>query len=122
MAVNAAFGVRVAPGQVRIILEEGGRNAIEWGNRFNAEKAFRISYRHFNDRVVLKFEDEGEGFDPTARVDPTADPEHLAKREAAGKRPGGYGIHMLHALMDKVAYSEKGNVVVMTKYLTLTDA
>jgi len=107
---------------IRIILEEAGRNAIEWGNRFNTKKTFRISYRHLNDRVILKFEDEGEGFDSTARVDPTADPEHLAKREAAGKRPGGYGIHMLHELMDEVVYSEKGNVVVMTKYLTLTDA
>jgi len=102
---------------IRIILEEAGRNAIEWGNRFNAEKTFRISYCHFDDRVILKFEDEGEGFDPAARSDPTADPEHLAKREAAGKRPGGYGVHMLHELMDEVVYSEKGNAVVMTKYL-----
>ena len=107
---------------IRVILEEAGRNAIEWGNRFNDEKTFRISYRHYNDRVVLKFEDEGEGFNPAAHVDPTADPEHLSKRAAAGKRPGGYGIHMLYELMDEVAYSEKGNVVVMTKYLTPADA
>jgi len=102
---------------IRIILEEAGRNAIEWGNRFNTEKTFRISYCNFGDRVILKFEDEGEGFDPKARTNPTEDPDHLAKRAAAGKRPGGYGVHMLHELMDEVVYSEKGNVVVMTKYL-----
>lgn len=103
---------------IRLAMEEYGRNAIEWGNKFDNSKIFRISYCLFKDRIVLKFEDEGEGFDLKAIPDPSADPaNHLASRQKSGKRPGGYGIFMMKNIMDDVIYSEKGNVCVMTKYI-----
>lgn len=102
---------------LRLTIEELGRNAIEWGNRFDRSKQFRISYCLFEDRIVLKFEDEGEGFKPQAIPDPTTDPiAHIKKRKADGKRPGGFGVFLVQKIMDEVLYSERGNVVVMTKF------
>lgn len=101
---------------IRMAMEEIGRNAIEWGNRFDPGKQVRISYCFFKDRVVLKFEDEGEGFKPGALPDPSKNPgEHLKKRAENGKRPGGFGVFLVHNIMDEVVYSERGNIVLMTK-------
>ena len=103
---------------LRTIIEEMGRNAIEWGNQFDAKKRIRISYCLLPDRIVLKFEDEGEGFQFQQAPDPTRDPiAHLRWREEQGKRPGGYGIYLAQQVMDEVVYSEKGNVVVLTKFI-----
>ena len=103
---------------IRFAMEEYGRNAIEWGNKFDKSKLFKISYCLFKDRVILKFEDEGEGFDLKSIPDPSKDPvEHLKLREEMGKRPGGYGIFMMKTVMDETIYNDKGNVCVMTKYI-----
>ncbi len=102
---------------IRLAMEEYGRNAIEWGNNFDKNKIFKISYCIFSDRIVLKFEDEGDGFDLKSLPDPSQDPaKHLKSRLEAGKRPGGYGIFMMKKIMDEVIYNDKGNVCIMTKY------
>lgn len=103
---------------LRLAMEEFGRNAVEWGNKFSREKRFRINYCFFPDRVVLKFEDEGEGFNPTSVPDPSKDPiAHLKRRQTEGKRPGGFGIFMMKRIMDEIFYNERGNICIMTKYL-----
>ena len=103
---------------LKMAVEEVGRNAMEWGNRFNPDKEVRLSYCIFDDRIIIKCEDEGEGFKPHAVPDPTADPlKTMMDRQEAGKRPGGYGVYLLQKLVDQVEYSEKGNSVLMIKYL-----
>ncbi|MDR2390566.1 MAG: ATP-binding protein [Planctomycetota bacterium] len=103
---------------LKLALEEAGRNAFEWGNKFDPGKRVHISYCLFDDRVVIKIEDEGEGFIPDDLPDPTIDPaESLRRRMQAGKRPGGYGVFLIRKLMDDIEYNEKGNVVIMTKRL-----
>ena len=50
--------------------------------------------------------------------DPSIDPvKHMEKRLSEGKRPGGFGIHIIRGVMDEVSFNEKGNAVTMTKYL-----
>lgn len=103
---------------LKMAVEEVGRNAVEWGNKFDPGKVLRLSYCLFHDRVVLKMEDEGEGFRPESVPDPTADPvKTMRDRLEAGKRPGGYGVYMLQKLVDEVVYNEKGNIVLLIKYL-----
>ena len=103
---------------LKMAVEEVGRNAVEWGNKFNPDKQVHVSYCLFNDRVVIKMEDEGEGFRPESVPDPTADPvKTMRERSEAGKRPGGYGVYMLQKLVDEVVYNEKGNTVLLIKYL-----
>jgi CheY-like chemotaxis protein/anti-sigma regulatory factor (Ser/Thr protein kinase) len=101
---------------VRVAIDELGQNAVEWGNREDESKKIRLSYCMFNDRVVFKIEDEGEGFDIAKLKDPSRDPmAHIMERISDGKRMGGYGIFMTKSIMDDIQYSERGNVVVMTK-------
>lgn len=103
---------------LKLAVEEVGRNAMEWGNRFDPGKQVHLSYCLFDDRIVIKCEDEGEGFKPQAVPDPTDDPvKTMQMRQEAGKRPGGYGVYLIQKLVDQVVYSEKGNSVLMIKFL-----
>jgi CheY-like chemotaxis protein/anti-sigma regulatory factor (Ser/Thr protein kinase) len=102
---------------IHMAINEIGQNAVEWGNRQDSSKRIRLSYCLFKDRVVFKIEDEGEGFAVAKLKDPSRDPlAHIMDRISAGKRMGGYGIFMTKSIMDEVVYSERGNVVVMTKF------
>jgi anti-sigma regulatory factor (Ser/Thr protein kinase) len=38
-------------------------------------------------------------------------------REAQGLRPGGYGVLLARELVDELIYDEKGNDVLLIKYL-----
>lgn len=91
---------------------------MEWGNRFSPDKRLHVSYCLFDDRVVIKVEDEGEGFTPKSVPDPTANPvKTMQDRQNAGKRPGGYGVFLIQRLVDDIVYNEKGNAVLLIKYL-----
>jgi len=104
---------------IRLAVDELGQNAVEWGNRKDRTKRIHLSYCVFEDRIVLKIEDEGEGFDVEALGDPSANPlEHIMSRLSSGKRVGGYGIFLSKKLVDEVDYSDKGNVVLLTKYFS----
>ena len=103
---------------LKMAVEEVGRNAVEWGNRFDPDKQVHVSYCIFDDRVVIKVEDEGEGFTPQNVPDPTMDPvKTMQDRMNAGKRPGGYGVYLIQRLVDDIVYNEKGNTVLLIKYL-----
>lgn len=117
-----ALFASLLPAQVvedlKMAIEEVGRNAVEWGNRFDPDKRVRVSYCLFDDRIVIKVQDEGEGFIPQDIPDPTANPlKTMRDRIEAGKRPGGYGVYLIQKLVDDIVYSEKGNVVLLIKYL-----
>ena len=104
--------------EVRLTLEELGRNAIEWGNRNDSNKRVRFGCRILPYKVIIQIADEGEGFDPALIPDPSTDPfGHIENRKAEGKRLGGYGVHLIRNIMDKITYNAKGNVVVAIKYL-----
>ena len=103
---------------IRLAVDEIGQNAVEWGNREDRSKRIRLQYRMLPDRIVFRIEDEGAGFDVDALADPSKDPlAHIMERMSDGKRMGGYGIFMTRKVMDDVIFSERGNVVIMTKRL-----
>lgn len=118
---EALFRHRLATSVVddlRMALEELGRNAIEWGNRYDRNKKFSIRYAFIGEELIIVIEDEGEGFDWGASMeyDPSKDPlGHLKTRKANGKRPGGFGIFMMKKIMDDIFYNAKGNICVMKK-------
>ncbi len=104
--------------ELRLALEELGRNAIEWGNKSNVSKRIRLGCRILPYKIIVQIADEGDGFDPDAVPDPSLSPfEHIERRQREGKRLGGYGIHLIRSLMDKVTWNARGNVVVAIKYL-----
>ena len=103
---------------LKMVIREMTSNAIEWGNRKDESRKIRVSYCRFEDRIVFKVEDEGEGFNPEAVFDPTEDPyAGVEERLESGKRFGGYGMAMVKNIMDGVMYNDRGNVVLLTKYL-----
>lgn len=105
-----------AKSELKIAVQELGQNAIEWGNRLDTNRAIRLSYRLHPDRIAIRIADEGPGFDPGTVPDPTVDPiKMIEAREAKGKRPGGFGIHLARRVMDTVAFNETGNIVTMEK-------
>jgi CheY-like chemotaxis protein len=98
-------------------------NAIEHGGRFCPDQYVEISYVRAKHMVMCRVKDPGEGFTldeikHAAIADPLGDPAgHIAYREAKGMRPGGYGVLLAQKLVDELIYGEKGNEVLLIKYL-----
>jgi len=98
-------------------------NAIEHGGQFNPDEYVEISYLHAQHMVMCRVKDPGKGFSleeirHAAFANPPDDPiRHMEHREAQGMRPGGYGVLMAQQLVDELIYGEKGNEVLLIKYL-----
>jgi DNA-binding NarL/FixJ family response regulator len=101
-------------------------NAIEHGGRFRADQYVEISYVRAKHMVMCRVKDPGEGFtldeiDHAAVANPEGDPaRHVAYREAKGLRPGGYGVLLAQKLVDELIYDQKGNDVLLVKYLDVS--
>ena len=58
---------------------------------------------------MIEIEDEGAGYVPDKVPDPTKEENLLVDR--------GRGVFLIHKLMDEVKYNDKGNKIIMTKYI-----
>jgi len=98
-------------------------NAMEHGGKFNPERRIEIAYLRARYVVLIRIKDPGEGFSvhenlDTAANNPSDDPtRHLKHREVHGIRGGGYGILLAKNLVDELFYGEKGNDVLLIKYI-----
>ena len=98
-------------------------NAIEHGGNFDPSQYVEVAYVRTRKMVLCRIKDPGQGFSleeihHTAVNNPAYDPiRHALFREAQGLRPGGYGVLMTRHLVDELVYSEKGNEVLLVKYL-----
>lgn len=108
---------------VAIAFREMLLNAIEHGGHFDPNQYVEISYVHARHMVMCRVKDPGEGFSleeirHAAIANPPDDPcFHVAYRDAQGLRAGGYGILLARHLVDELIFSEKGNEVLLVKYL-----
>jgi len=101
---------------VHFAISELGRNAVEWGNRFDVESVVKLSVGITGNAVTIKIEDEGNGFDVQRTVqtlEATPLPELEERRMAESKRPGGMGIRVINETADRLIFNEKGNMVLM---------
>lgn len=98
-------------------------NAMEYGGCFDPTQYVEISYVRARHMVLCRVKDPGEGFSlddirHSAISNPPNDPlQHFIHREAQGLRSGGFGMLMAKNLVDDLIYSEKGNEVLLVKYL-----
>ena len=98
-------------------------NAMEHGGHFDPSQHVEVSYVRTRRMVLCRVKDPGQGFSleelqHSAIANPEEDPfKHMETREAQGKRPGGFGILMATKLVDDLIYNEKGNEVLLVKYL-----
>lgn len=97
------FGIQMA-------LEESLTNAIRHGNRFDHAKQVHVECKLGPDHFWLRITDEGAGFQPQAVPDCTCD-ENL-------ESPGGRGVALMRAYMNRVEYNDCGNCVTMEKNRT----
>jgi DNA-binding NarL/FixJ family response regulator len=98
-------------------------NAIEHGGNFDPNQYVEVAYVRTQRMVLCRIKDPGQGFSlgeihHAAINNPSYDPiRHTLFREAQGMRPGGYGVLMTKHLVDELVYSEKGNEVLLVKYV-----
>jgi anti-sigma regulatory factor (Ser/Thr protein kinase) len=98
-------------------------NSMEHGGQFDPSQHVEVSYVRTKRMVLCRVKDPGQGFSleelhHSAIANPEEDPfKHMETREAQGKRPGGFGILMATKLVDDLIYNDKGNEVLLVKYL-----
>lgn len=98
-------------------------NAIEHGGGSDPNKFVDVSYVRARKALFYYVRDPGPGFSfeglaHAAVANPADSPfEHTEVREQLGMRPGGFGIFLTRQLVDEVVYSQKGNEVILIKYL-----
>jgi DNA-binding response OmpR family regulator len=98
-------------------------NAMEHGANFDSRQYVEISYIRSTRAVACMVKDPGQGFslDELHHAAVSNSPQdllrHFAVREERGLRPGGFGLLMAKKLVDDLIHSEKGNEVLLIKYL-----
>jgi len=108
---------------VGIAFREMLLNAMEHGGQFDPTQYVEISYIRTSHVVMCRIKDPGQGFTleeirHAAIGNPPEDPTaHISIRNEQGMRPGGYGVMLAKHLVDDLVYSEKGNEVLLVKYL-----
>ncbi len=90
---------------IRLAVEEAVNNGFRHGNKNDSQKVVFLSWSATPTHVELEVEDQGEGFDPSAVPDPTAE-ENL-------EIPSGRGLMLMRAYMSDVRYVDPGNRVRM---------
>ena len=93
---------------IETALHEALANAIMHGNHEDPRKLVCVACRCTTDgEVSLTVQDEGQGFDTAAVLDPTTAENRLL--------PHGRGIYLMKTLMDEVWFKQGGAVVYMHK-------
>jgi CheY-like chemotaxis protein/anti-sigma regulatory factor (Ser/Thr protein kinase) len=98
-------------------------NAMEHGGHFTPSQYVEIAFVRMRRAVVCRVKDPGEGFslDELRHAAVNSAPDdpfsHIAVREAQGLRPGGFGVLLAKRLVDELIYSERGNDVLLVKYV-----
>jgi len=97
-------------------ISELGRNAIEWGNKYDVDSIVKISVGITNNGVAVKIEDQGDGFDVRKGME-KVEKNTLARLEEErlneGKRAGGLGIHLIKEIVDRLIFSERGDMALI---------
>lgn len=100
-------------------------NAMEHGANFNPSQYVEISFVRTRRAITCRVKDPGQGFTleevrHAAINNPPQDMlSHMVVREIQGLRPGGFGVLLAKKLVDELIYNEKGNDVLLVKYLDL---
>lgn len=87
-------------GNILIASLEATNNAIMHGNRLDESKDVTIEFKMEGRTLLVKVDDEGNGFDYEDIPDPTA-PENI-------ENVNGRGIFLMEKLSDKISFSRNG--------------
>jgi serine/threonine-protein kinase RsbW len=97
---------------VTLALHEAATNALCHGNRGDESKRVRIDYVVLANEVLVRVEDEGNGFDPASVPDPY--------RQENYEQPCGRGLMLIRAHSTWVCYDPPGNRVTFARRRTVS--
>jgi DNA-binding response OmpR family regulator len=108
--------------QIILAFKEILLNAMEHGGHFDPSQHVEISFIRARRAIACRVKDPGKGFSlEELRHAAGSSPDdlftHAKVRDEQGMRPGGFGILLAKKLVDELIYNEKGNEVVLVKYL-----
>lgn len=98
-------------------------NAIEHGGQFDPKKSVHIECVRTSRVLVYQVRDPGKGFSfdflpHAATSNPSDTPAaHMEYRVAHSMRAGGFGILLTRGLVDELIHNERGDEVLLIKYL-----
>jgi anti-sigma regulatory factor (Ser/Thr protein kinase) len=98
-------------------------NAVEHGGKLDPNEWVRVSRVRSLRSLVYHMEDPGARFSRSALghaavCNSDESPlEHVEIRKREGMRAGGFGMLIAQELVDEVIYNQKGNEVILIKYL-----
>jgi serine/threonine-protein kinase RsbW len=90
-------------GNILIATLEAANNAILHGNKLEESKQVTIFFSIEDNKLRIKIDDEGNGFDYKNVPDPTA-PENI-------ENVNGRGIFLMEKLSDKIEFTRNGATV-----------
>jgi serine/threonine-protein kinase RsbW len=93
---------------VHLATEEAFFNAVKHGNKMDPQKKVKVEWLVDGEKVDIRLEDEGEGFQPESIPDPRFG-DNLY-------RPEGRGLLLINAYMHMVEYNEQGNGLHMVRF------
>ena len=109
--IEAGFaGERVD--EVVLGVDEACTNAIRHACAGKPDSTFKITFRTAKDWLEIQLEDSGEPAPPESFVRG----ERPSHPDASDLRPGGLGVHLIHAVFDHVEFcpgTTQGNCVTM---------
>ncbi len=98
-------------------------NAMEHGAGFDPGEVIEVSAARTDRAIIFRIRDPGNGFNRNAlghaakADDPDSVMSAMDNREAAGLRSGGFGMLIVRQVVDEMVYNERGNEVLLIKYL-----
>ncbi len=98
-------------------------NAMEHGAGFDPDKVLEVTAARTSRAIVFHVRDPGDGFDRAAleHASRTNDPAEILRateeRAGTGLRPGGFGMLIARQIADELVYNERGNEVLLVKYV-----
>ena len=89
--------------ELETIFYEVATNIYLHGQMDNFQ-GIKFSLKQIEDRLVMKFVDQGQAFDPTVRIE-QLNPHAAIKK----KQKRGFGLYMISRMTDKISYSRLEN-------------
>ena len=96
---------------IHLAVDEALVNIITHAYENDPSGLIELTFEIWADRLVIQVRDWGLSFDPSAVPEPSS--SHPPQR--------GYGVYLIHKLMDNVMYeegTENGNCVTLTKMIS----
>ena len=110
--------------ELSMAVDELLSNAIEHGCHLDARCSVDFKCIRTPRMLIFQVQDAGEGFSVDGLVhaavnNPPEEPlRHAQVRSELGLRPGGFGIMLVKKIADELVYNERGNEVMLVKYLS----